>query len=160
MDERVFAESRSPAASGVTSSRAHDGWQRTGTAGSYDDHDLVTRLRQRNVLDPVRLPALGVEALPQDRADRLALPRVIQQRRQRRPRDGRPHAAANRHARSRRFPPSFADDAVRPLHQLNTSVTPRAREQAPQENTGMCLTTIFSIISLSGGQPMGLTAST
>ena len=46
------------------------------------------------------------------------------------------------------------------LPSKSASVTPRAREQAPQENTGMCLTTIFSIISLSGGQPMGLTAST
>jgi len=51
--------------------------------------------------------------------------------------------------------PHFAPQLVK-----SASVTPRAREQAPQENTGMCLTTIFSIISLSGGQPMGLTAST
>ena len=42
----------------------------------------------------------------------------------------------------------------------SASVTPRAREQAPQEKTGMRLATIFSIISLSGGQPIGLTAST
>ena len=39
------------------------------------------------------------------------------------------------------------------------SETPRAREQAPQKNTGMCLATIFSRNSLSGGQPMGITAS-
>ena len=50
--------------------------------------------------------------------------------------------------------PHFAPQLVK-----SASVTPRAREQAPQEKTGMCLTTIFSIISLSGGQPMGLTAS-
>lgn len=41
----------------------------------------------------------------------------------------------------------------------SASVTPRAREQAPQEKTGMCFAIIFSFISLSGGQPMGLTAS-
>ena len=39
------------------------------------------------------------------------------------------------------------------------SETPRAREQAPQAKTGMCLATIFSRNSLSGGQPMGSTAS-
>jgi hypothetical protein len=50
--------------------------------------------------------------------------------------------------------PHFALQLVK-----SASVTPRAREQAPQEKTGMCLATIFSIISLSGGQPMGLTAS-
>jgi hypothetical protein len=42
----------------------------------------------------------------------------------------------------------------------SASVTPRAREQAPQAKTGMCLATIFSIVSGSGGQPTGLTAST
>ena len=42
----------------------------------------------------------------------------------------------------------------------SASVTPRAREQAPQENTGTPFATIFCIISLSAGQPMGLTAST
>ena len=42
----------------------------------------------------------------------------------------------------------------------SVSVTPRAREQAPQENTGTAFATIFCIISLSAGQPMGLTAST
>ena len=50
--------------------------------------------------------------------------------------------------------PNFAFHVLKSL-----SVTPRAREQAPQEKTGMCFATIFSIISLSGGQPMGLTAS-
>jgi hypothetical protein len=39
------------------------------------------------------------------------------------------------------------------------SETPRAREQAPQAKTGMCLATTFSRNSLSGGQPMGITAS-
>ena len=38
------------------------------------------------------------------------------------------------------------------------SETPRAREQAPQENTGMCLAMIFSRNSL-GGQPMGIAAT-
>lgn len=51
--------------------------------------------------------------------------------------------------------PHFALQLVK-----SASVTPRAREQAPQEKTGMCLAAIFSIISLSGGQPMGFTAST
>ena len=41
----------------------------------------------------------------------------------------------------------------------SASVTPRAREQAPQEKTGMCLARIFSRVSLSGGQPIGMTAS-
>jgi len=51
--------------------------------------------------------------------------------------------------------PHFAPQLVK-----SASVTPRAREHAPQEKTGMCFATTFSIISLSGGQPMGLTAST
>ena len=51
--------------------------------------------------------------------------------------------------------PHFAPQLVK-----SASVTPRAREQAPQEKTGICLATTFSIISFSGGQPMGLTAST
>jgi hypothetical protein len=51
--------------------------------------------------------------------------------------------------------PHFAPQLVK-----SASVTPRAREQAPQEKTGMCLATTFSIISVSAGQPMGLTAST
>ena len=42
----------------------------------------------------------------------------------------------------------------------SASVTPRAREQAPQENTGTPFATIFCIISVSGGQPIGFTAST
>ena len=42
----------------------------------------------------------------------------------------------------------------------SASVTPRAREQAPQENTGMRLATTFAMVSLRGGHPMGLTAST
>src|SRR5262249_53096122 len=50
--------------------------------------------------------------------------------------------------------PNFALQMARSF-----SETPRAREQAPQENTGMCLATIFSLNSLSGGQPMGITAS-
>ena len=41
----------------------------------------------------------------------------------------------------------------------SVSETPRAREQAPQANTGMRLATTFSRNSLSGGQPMGITAS-
>lgn len=42
----------------------------------------------------------------------------------------------------------------------SSSVTPRAREHAPQEKTGIFLATTFSKVSLSGGQPIGLTAST
>jgi hypothetical protein len=37
----------------------------------------------------------------------------------------------------------------------SVSVTPRAREQAPQEKIGMCLATTLSRVSLSGGQPTG-----
>jgi len=51
--------------------------------------------------------------------------------------------------------PNFAFQFVRSF-----SVTPRAREQFPQAKTGMCLATTFSRNSLSGGQPMGITAST
>jgi hypothetical protein len=51
--------------------------------------------------------------------------------------------------------PNFAPQVIKSI-----SVTPRAREQAPQEKTGMCLATTFSRISLSGGQPTGMTAST
>jgi hypothetical protein len=50
--------------------------------------------------------------------------------------------------------PNFAFQFARSF-----SETPRAREQAPQAKTGMCLATIFSRNSLSGGQPMGSTAS-
>ena len=50
--------------------------------------------------------------------------------------------------------PSFAPQVVRSL-----SETPRAREQAAQEKTGMCLAKIFSRNSLSGGQPIGKIAS-
>ena len=50
--------------------------------------------------------------------------------------------------------PNFAFQFARSL-----SETPRAREQAPQAKTGMCLATIFSRNSLSGGQPIGSTAS-
>ncbi len=50
--------------------------------------------------------------------------------------------------------PYFAFQVARSL-----SETPRAREQAPHEKTGMCFATIFSRNSLSAGQPMGVTAS-
>jgi len=40
----------------------------------------------------------------------------------------------------------------------SVSVTPRAREQAPQAKIGMCFATTFSSISLNGGQPTGITA--
>jgi hypothetical protein len=50
--------------------------------------------------------------------------------------------------------PNFAFQIARSF-----SETPRAREQAPQANTGMCLATTLSRNSLSGGQPMGMTAS-
>ena len=51
--------------------------------------------------------------------------------------------------------PNFAPQLFR-----SASVTPRAREQAPQEKTGMRFATIFSIVSLSAGQPTGMTALT
>jgi hypothetical protein len=50
--------------------------------------------------------------------------------------------------------PNFAPQLAR-----SASVTPRAREQAPQEKTGMRLARIFSRVSLSGGQPTGMMAS-
>ena len=46
--------------------------------------------------------------------------------------------------------PNFAAQLLK-----SVSVTPRAREQAPQENTGMCLATTFSRNSLSAGQATG-----
>jgi len=46
--------------------------------------------------------------------------------------------------------PNFAPQSFK-----SVSETPRAREQAPQANTWMCLATTFSCISLSGGQPTG-----
>jgi hypothetical protein len=46
--------------------------------------------------------------------------------------------------------PNFAPQSFR-----SVSVTPRAREQAPQEKTGICFPTTFSCISLRGGQPTG-----
>ena len=42
----------------------------------------------------------------------------------------------------------------------SASVTPRAREQAPQEKTGIRLAITFSIVSLNGGHPIGWIAST
>ena len=50
--------------------------------------------------------------------------------------------------------PNFAPQLLK-----SVSETPRAREQAPQENTGMRFVTIFSRVSLKGGQPMGMIAS-
>ena len=38
----------------------------------------------------------------------------------------------------------------------SVSVTPRAREHAPQEKMGMCFATTFASVSLSGGQPTGM----
>lgn len=49
--------------------------------------------------------------------------------------------------------PNFAPQLAK-----SASVTPRARLQAPQANTGMCFATIFSRVSLSGGHPTGTTA--
>lgn len=46
--------------------------------------------------------------------------------------------------------PNLAPHCVRSL-----SETPRARPQAPQAKTGMCLATSFSSVSLSGGHPIG-----
>ena len=51
--------------------------------------------------------------------------------------------------------PHFAPQLLK-----SASVTPRAREHAPQEKTGICFATIFSRASLSGGQPTGMIAST
>lgn len=50
--------------------------------------------------------------------------------------------------------PNFAPQPSR-----SASVTPRAREQAPQEKTGMCFVTTLSRSSLRGGQPIGNIAS-
>ena len=49
--------------------------------------------------------------------------------------------------------PNFA-----PQEFKSVSVTPRAREQAPQEKIGMRLATTFAIVSLNGGQPTGMIA--
>ena len=49
--------------------------------------------------------------------------------------------------------PNFAPHWV-----TSASVTPRARLQAPQAKTGMCLAIIFSNVSQRGGQPTGTTA--
>src|SRR5437660_12807918 len=49
--------------------------------------------------------------------------------------------------------PNFAPHSAR-----SASVTPRAREQARQAKTGMCLAMIFPRVSVSGGQPTGTMA--
>jgi hypothetical protein len=49
--------------------------------------------------------------------------------------------------------PNFAPHCAK-----SASVTPRARLQAPQAKTGMCLAVILSSVSLRGGQPTGTTA--
>jgi len=46
--------------------------------------------------------------------------------------------------------PNFA-----PHEFKSVSVTPRAREQAPQEKMGIFLATTLAMVSLSGGQPTG-----
>ena len=46
--------------------------------------------------------------------------------------------------------PNFAPQLFK-----SASVTPRAREQAPQEKIGMRLATTFSSVSFSGGHPTG-----
>jgi hypothetical protein len=46
--------------------------------------------------------------------------------------------------------PNFAFQVAR-----SASVTPRAREQAPQEKTGIRLERTFSRVSESGGHPTG-----
>jgi len=46
--------------------------------------------------------------------------------------------------------PNFAPQLFK-----SDSVTPRAREQAPQEKIGMCFAMTFSSVSLSGGHPTG-----
>ncbi len=51
--------------------------------------------------------------------------------------------------------PNFAPHCAK-----SVSVTPRAREQAPQEKIGICLATTFPRVSLSGGHPMGMIAFT
>ena len=50
--------------------------------------------------------------------------------------------------------PNFAFQLLR-----SVSVTPRAREQAPQEKTGILFATTFSRVSLNGGHPTGMIAS-
>lgn len=51
--------------------------------------------------------------------------------------------------------PNFAPQSFK-----SVSVTPRAREQAPQEKIGMCLATTLPSVSLRGGQPTGKMALT
>ncbi len=74
-------------------------------------------------------------------------------------RDAKTYSAIMRSAHSTRETkmaglPNFALQVARSF-----SETPRARLHAPQAKTGMCLATTFSRNSLSGGQPMGITAS-
>jgi len=49
--------------------------------------------------------------------------------------------------------PNFAPHSFK-----SVSVTPRAREQAPQEKIGMRLATTLFRVSMSGGQPTGTIA--
>src|SRR5262249_24179314 len=74
--------------------------------------------------------------------------------------DGRTHSTIMRSAHTTRLTktagvPYFAFQVFK-----SVSETPRAREQAPQEKTGMCLARTFSRVSLNGGQPMGWIVST
>ena len=46
--------------------------------------------------------------------------------------------------------PNFAPQLFK-----SVSVSPRAREQAPQEKIGICFATTFSSVSLKGDQPTG-----
>ena len=71
----------------------------------------------------------------------------------------RPYSAMMRSAHSTKETKAAGLPNFAPQFARSFSVTPRAREQAPQENTGICLAAIFSRNSLSGGQPMGSTAS-
>src|SRR4029077_3428836 len=47
--------------------------------------------------------------------------------------------------------PNFAPHSLK-----SVSVTPRAREQAPQAKIGICLAITFASVSLSGGHPTGM----
>jgi hypothetical protein len=76
-----------------------------------------------------------------------------------------PEVPMGTHSERMRSAHSTSDTKIAGLPNLASQMarsfsdTPRAREQAPQENTGICLATILSRNSLSGGQPMGITAS-
>jgi hypothetical protein len=73
---------------------------------------------------------------------------------------GKVHSVMMRSAHSTKLTKTAGFPNLKPHCVTSASVTPRARLQAPQANTGICLAMIFSIVSLSGGHPTGMIAFT